>query len=252
MFTLPASGASVALRLPDGQDEMLLVERGDGILDSAIALLSRLGGEGFDAGALLVTDFETLLLRLRVARLGPALSLGFTCPHCRAVAEIGFKASDLIDTAQPRRPASVAADPDRPGWFRLADAGFRLPTARDQAEVADHPEPQRRLAELCLDAAARAPRLRTKVERVMEAMAPLLSREIAGRCPSCAAEVRTFLCVPDIVLRELKRAAAVVYEEIDLIARTYHWPEPVILSLPGGRRRAYAELIRRVPPRAAA
>jgi hypothetical protein len=251
MFALPVSGALVALKSPDGQDEMLLAEAGGSVLEAGIALLSSLGGKGFDAGALPVTDFEALLLRQRVARLGPNLSLGFTCPQCRVIAEISFGAFDLIQAAQPRRPASVADDPARPGWFRLAEAGFRLPTARDQVEAAAHPHPERRLAELCLDEAARAPRLRAKIERATEAMAPLLSREIVGSCPACSAPVRAFLSVPGIVVRELKRIAAAVYDEIDLIARAYHWPESIILSLPSGRRRAYAELIRRAPPRAA-
>jgi hypothetical protein len=251
MFALRASGTSVHLKSPDGRDELLLAESSGRAVEVGIALLSRLGGEGFDASALPVTDFETLLLDLRVARFGPTMSLAFTCAQCRAVAEIAFKAADLIEATQPRRPASVADDPARPGWFRVADARFRLPTARDQAEAAAHPHPQRRLAELCLDDAARTPRLRAKVERAMEAMAPLLSREIAGVCPTCEAPVRAFLSVPEIVVHELKRAAAAVYEEIDLIARTYHWPESGILSLPAGRTRAYAELIRRTPPRAA-
>jgi len=160
MFALRASGASIDLKSPEGRDELLLAESSGRAVEVGIALLSRLGDEGFEAGALPVTDFETLLLNLRVARLGPAMSLGFTCARCRAVAEIAFMASDLIEATQPRRPASVSDDPARPGWFRVAEAGFRLPTARDQVEAAAHPHPERRLAELCLDDAARTPRLR--------------------------------------------------------------------------------------------
>jgi hypothetical protein len=52
--------------------------------------------------------------------------------------------------------------------------------------------------------------------------------------------------VANLVIGELKRAAAAVHDEVDLIARAYHWPEPLILSLPQPRRRAYAERIRRV------
>jgi hypothetical protein len=251
VFALPASGASIALRSPSAQDEMQLAEAEGSALETGIALLSNLGGEGFDAGRLQVTDFEMLLLNLRVARLGSALLLGFACPQCRAACEISFAAPDLIEAARPRRPASVMDDSTRPGWFCIASAAFRLPTARDQLEVARYPHPERRLAEICLNEAARTLPLRAKVERIMEAMAPLLSREIAGSCPSCAATVRLFLSIPEIVVRELKRAAATVYEEIDLIARAYHWPEPVILSLPSRRRRAYADLLRRSLSRAA-
>ena len=250
MTALRARGASVTLKSPDGRDELLLAEAPGCAVEAGIALLSRLGGDDFDAGVLPITDFETLLLDLRVARFGPTMSLAFTCPRCRAVAEIVFRVADLIEAAEPRRPPSVTEDPACPGWYRLADAGFRLPTARDQADAIAHPQPERRLAEVCLDAAARAPRMRAKAERAMEAMAPLLSREIEGSCPGCDAAVHAYLSVPEIVVREFRRAAATVYEELDLIARAYHWPESVILSLPAGRRRAYAELIRRAPPRA--
>jgi hypothetical protein len=251
MSALRASGAWVALKSLDGRDELLLAEASGPAIETAIALLSSLGGDGFDAGALSVTDFETLLLHARAARLGPAMALAVSCPHCRTRAEIVFKIADLIEAAEPRRPRSVADDEARPGWFRIAGTGFRLPTARDQLDAAGHRRPERRLAELCLDAAARAPGLRGRIERAMEAMAPLLSREIEARCPACDGAVRALLSVPEIVVRELKRAAAAVYEEIDLIARAYHWPESVILGLPAARRRAYAELARRAPTQAA-
>lgn len=82
-------------------------------------------------------------------------------------------------------------------------------------------------------------------------MSPALSREIEGLCPACGAVVKAGLAVTNLVVSELKRAAGAVYDEVDLIARAYHWPEALILSLPPPRRRAYAERIRRAQPRAA-
>lgn len=85
----------------------------------------------------------------------------------------------------------------------------------------------------------------------MAAMAPEVSRPVAGTCPDCAAAVQAPLHVARVVLGELRRAAGAVHDDVDLIARTYHWPEAEILALPQDRRRAYAERIRRAPAQAA-
>lgn len=254
MSLLPVSGAEVALRAPDGNDDMLLQEAGGGAVEVALALLPRLAAEPDrtrDFAALTVTDFETLLLALRAARFGPKLALAFACPACRARVEVDLRIDDYLAGVRPRAVAGVAADPQRPGWFRLDGAGFRLPTAGDQAAVAGVAEPGRHLAERCLDAAARAPRQRAQVERAMAAMAPEVSRPIAGECPACGTAVRAPLHVARVVVGELRRAAGAVHDEVDLIARAYHWPETMILALPQDRRRAYAERIRRAQAHAA-
>ena len=85
----------------------------------------------------------------------------------------------------------------------------------------------------------------------MGEMAPELSRQIAAACPDCGAMVEVTLSVPRVVIAELKRESARIYDEIDLIASAYHWPEAEILALPQPRRRFYAERIRRAQARAA-
>jgi len=199
-----------------------------------------------DVANLAVTDFEILLLQLRVARLGARMNLAFACPHCRAMAEIVFTISDYVADILPKPGPDVTADPNRPGWFRLGGgAKFRLPTAGDVAAVADRADPGRALAALCLDETARQPRIRPRAERAMEAMAPEVSRQVAGTCPACGAAVRAGFSVTRVVMAEQKRLAAAVHDEVDLIARAYHWPQAEILALPRARRQAYAERIRR-------
>ncbi len=251
MFTLPVSGAAIVLRGADGTDDMLLAEAAESPVEIGIALLSRLGGDALDARNLVVTDFEHLLLQVRAARFGHGMALGFACPHCRAVAEISFSIADFVAADPPRAVPEVRPHPSKAGWFSLAGAGFRLPTAGDQAAVAALALPEKRLAELCLDETARRSPHRARVERAMAAMAPLLSRTVAGDCPSCGARVEAQLAVANLVVGELKRAGASVHDEVDLIARAYHWPEALILALPPPRRRAYAERARRAPLRAA-
>jgi len=209
-----------------------------------LAFLSRLAP--CDVAGLVVTDFEILLLQLRVARLGSRMHLAFACPHCREMAEIVFNVADYVADIRPKPVSGVASDPDRPGWFRMAGGeGFRLPTAGDLAAVADRAEPGRALAALCLDETARQPRNLPRAERAMSLMAPEVSRQVAGTCPACGAAVRAGFAVARVVIAEQKRAAAAVHDEVDLIARAYHWPQAEILALPRARRHAYAERIRR-------
>jgi hypothetical protein len=254
MVRLPVSGVEVALRAPDGADDLLLQEATGGPVEVGLALVARLADAGDgdrDWGELTATDFEVLLLALRAARLGEHLALGFACPHCGARVEVGFRIADYLRDLRPRAVAGVARDPARPGWFRLDGAGFRLPSAGDQAAVAQQADPALALAARCLDEAARRRPLRARVERAMAAMAPEVSRPIAGWCPSCEAAVEAPLHVARIVVGELRRAAGAVHDEVDLIARAYHWPEAAILALPQDRRRAYAERIRRAQAQAA-
>jgi hypothetical protein len=206
-----------------------------------LAFLSRLAP--CDVAGLVVTDFEILLLQLRTARLGPRMH--FACPHCREMAEIVFSVSDYIADIRPKPVPGVIANTEGPGWFSLDGAKFRLPTAGDLAAVADRAEPGRALAALCLDETARQPRHRARVERAMACMAPEVSRSVAGICPACGAAVRAGFAVARVVMAEQKRAAAAVHDEVDLIARAYHWPQAEILALPRARRHAYAERIRR-------
>ena len=251
MFLLPASGAQIALRDPGGAEELLLHESHSHPIETALALLARLGGDQADWPALVITDFEHLLLSLRARHLGPGMALGFTCPHCQSRAEISFGIADLQNSVSPRRPAGVTADAARPGWFRVGEAAFRLPTAADLAAAAAARDPASVLAENCLGAGACDRPQRRRIERLMGEMAPELSRQIAAACPDCGAMVEVTLSVPRVVIAELKRESARIYDEIDLIASTYHWQEAEILALPQPRRRFYAERIRRAQARAA-
>ncbi len=251
MAALPVRGGAIALRAPSGADDLLLCEAAGQPVAAGLALLARLGGAAIDWPGLAVSDFEHLLLELRVARFGQMMNLSFACPHCGAMAEVSFRVADFLAGVKPRTVAGVAPDPARPGWFLLNGAGFRLPTAGDLAAVAGMENPALGLAARCLDDAARRPPHRARVERAMSEMAPEISRPVAGRCPACGTEVRAGFSAVRVVVTELVRAAGSVHDEVDLIAQAYHWPEAAILALPQERRRAYAERIRRSRPKAA-
>ena len=250
MVRLPISGLEASPRLPDGSDELAVREMVGPPVARALVLAERLAGPG-DWAALTVTDFETLMLAIRVQTQGDDITLGLTCPECRARVEIGFRLSDYAQGPEPRRPAGVTADTDRPGWFRLGEARFRLPTVGDQAAVAGRTDAAKALASRCVDPPTTAARKRARIERAMAAMAPDVSRPIIGQCPECGDVVEAPVHLTLLVIAELVRDAATLPEEVDLIAQAYHWTEADILALPRSRRQAYAERIRAARQRAA-
>lgn len=249
MLRLPVSGWEVDMRPLDGTDDLLLLEQSGNAVERALALLGRLArrsvaGERADWPGLCITDFEVLLAAVRQAALGPDLLCVFDCPApgCGERVEVGFRLNQYVAAVRPRRPLAVLPA-DRPAWFRLADEAlaFRLPTAADQAGVLGARDAASRLAERCLDPPGVAGRARARAEQAMAAMAPEISRPVAGRCPACGTQVRAGLHLPSLVMSELRRAAVGLHDEVHRLAAAYHWQEAAILALPQRRRQAYAE-----------
>src|SRR5260370_30781193 len=112
MPRLPVSGAEVALRAPDGTDDMLLHEAAGGAVEVGLALLGRLAGDGVrDWAALTVTDYEALLLAVRTERFGQNLALTFACPACRERVEIDLRVEEYLPGIAPRAFPRVPPDP---------------------------------------------------------------------------------------------------------------------------------------------
>jgi hypothetical protein len=243
MTLLPVSGLEAALRQPNGADELILCEATGSAVARSITFLSTLSSES-DWAALTVTDFEIVLLRLREHVLGDVCDLGFDCPQCTARVEVSFRISDFLEGIRSRQPAGIEKAPGRTGWFTCDGVAFRLPTAGDQAAVAGRPDALRRLVERCIDTPNPPARLRGRIERAMAALAPEVSRPLVGSCPECGEMVEATFHVTRLVVGEFTREAANLHDEVDLIARAYHWREAEILQLPRQRRRAYAERIR--------
>lgn len=255
MLFLPVCGAMVEFSLPDGADDLAVLETQGSVVAQGLAILTRLARvRPKDPVAerawseLTVTDFEYALLALRARLLGDRIACAFDCliPGCGERVEAEFRSADLLAEVRPRRPRGLIAEEERPGWFRLLGeaAAFRLPTAGDQAKVIGRAQAVQRLQELCIDPPEIGARKRARIEIAMEQLAPPVSRPIAGRCPACGGALTASLHVPRLVTAELKAAIAGVYDEIHLIARAYQWSEAGILALPRLRRQRYAERIR--------
>lgn len=258
-FTLPVSGIGVSLRPPTGLEDLLLIECRDDDA-AALALAERLAlaedGSAIGWAGLAATDLDALVLRLRQALLGDRIRSDLHCrgEGCGSRVDISFGIEAYLAHHRPKHPAvqgrtwRVLACTDEPGWFRLAPRGsepaarFRLPTVADQMEGARQSDPETALAQRCIRADRIAAPLRRRVEAAMQAMAPPLSAELQGRCPDCGAVVAARFDPRRYCLRELRDRARFVFEDVDVLARRYHWPEHSILAMPNGRRASYVEL----------
>src|SRR5665213_3108168 len=153
LTSLPVSGQNAALRTATGADDLLLLEIPTDDLALALALLGRLaqpadgavsnGAAFHDWSYLTATDLDFLILRLRQSTLGDRVIADVKCrsAECGQRIDISFGIDQYIAHHIPARSQSrgrrAGPEPvEEPGWYRLADNLFRLPTTADLLAVA--------------------------------------------------------------------------------------------------------------------
>ena len=282
LIRLPVSQRSVALRHPTGSEDLLLREVVGDDTAVALALAERLArpttGPTLDWSALTISDLDVLILRLRQVVIGDRLTADIGCQAagCGERIDISFGIDDYLMHHEPKgrgpQRAWKVEPAGEPGWFRLIDAPgvvktarkgaaaqsdesghtadgsspvlFRLPTVADQLALPGCRDPAEELARRCIRPWQTPSRLRRRLETAMEAMAPYLAGDLRGSCPKCGSDVVVYFDARQFCLRELRDRAAFIYQEIDLLARRYHWSEADILAMPRVRRANYGELAR--------
>lgn len=278
---LPISGLGVSFRLPNGHDDLAILEAGSGAsrnnradprssesqattLECALDALSRLARVSPPAGepshtttsetvwpSLTITDFEFALLGLRSFLFGDTVRCIVRCA-CTERMEIDFSITHLLSEARPSTPSRIQPSSTRPGWFELHPKDhslgvrtiFRLPTVEDQLLALRSVNPYELLAERCVETGHPDKRATSSAENAMESMSPTVSRPIDGVCAACGAALNPQLHISSLVLDELRASAAGMHREIHAIAATYHWDESAILAMPQVRRIAYSDAIR--------
>jgi hypothetical protein len=270
VISLPVSGRQVLIRALTGMEELLLLEAPDDDLALVLALMARVArplgeessGGGPDAWLQLTpTDVDCFILRLRQLMLGDRILSDVHCqaPGCKARIDVSFGIDQYLahnSTArgQSRGRGWIAESTDEPGWFRIkdlrraalpsGDAVFRLPTAADLQDVATRSDATAELTRRCIRIAPESPRQRRLAEAAMESIAPNLSQNLHGRCPECSSTVDIHFNPRHYCLTELRDRARFLFQDVDAIARRYHWSESDILALPLMRRTRYADAAR--------
>jgi len=122
---------------------------------------------------------------------------------------------------------------------------FRLPTIGDLRVALSSPDPEECLRERCVRPASVPADVAHRVSEAMEALAPSLGGTVTMECPACGGSAELGFDPVSYSLTELRAAAVGLYEEVHLLASTFHWSEDAILALRRSRRTRYADLIRR-------
>lgn len=245
---LPASGGSVMLRDPTGQDELLVLRGGHStatVLALAEALATDPAGRPIDWLALPAVDLAAAALLIRGCWLGNAISADAMCPapECGEPIDVAFDIPTYLEHHRPRRPRAVRADED--GWLTLRgmEVRFRIPTIADLLAALEGGGGQTLLA-LCVRPSDPTASDLRRIDRALELLAPRLDGELQGTCPGCGENVELRFEPGGYVLAELRDASAGLYTQVHELALAYHWSEEAILALDRDRRAAYMALIR--------
>lgn len=222
---------------------------------TAIRLLDELlaptpwGGPGPGAAAeLTAADRDRLLALVYRRAYGDRVESTVDCVRCRAKFDLNFDLRKLIaslDAARP--PERVEARGD--GTYRLPDGlRFRLPSGRDECEVAGLPaaEAVRALAARCVltDGGADAARLDTEaLQRALEQVAPVLDLDLDARCPECGHGQEVHFDIQSYLLGALMGERRQLAAEVHRLASAYGWSLHDILSLGRAERRTYVSLV---------
>ena len=265
----PVSGSPLHVREATGADEIVVLEPGRSPAETVMMLADRLvtdaRGESPVWDELPAADVGAVALTIRQAWLGERIRTDARCPNpgCRERMDIAFEIPAYLAHHRPKPCPGVTPAPD-PGWFKLANAIpaqaiagaavdepadlpvlFRLPTIGDLRVALSSPDPEECLRERCVRPASVPADVARRVSEAMEALAPSIGGTVTMECPACGGSAELGFDPVSYSLTELRAAAAGLYEEVHLLASTFHWSEDAILALRRSRRTRYADLIRR-------
>lgn len=244
MLQLPVSGTPVGFRALTGvQESDLWAARGD----ASTAVIARLLVSLCESAAvsewlaLPVTDADVALLGWRQAWVGDRIATTVCCPFedCAEPAVIDFRISDFLAFRKPTLPRSVQRSE---GGYMCDGVAFRAPTLADEEAARASDSPLRVLSERCIETTSA--RTIRKIERLLEQIAPSMVSELSLACPGCGRNHPATFDPRAFVLKELEGQAQFLWDDVHLIASTYHWSRQEILTLDRAARVQLAERIR--------
>ncbi|MFO0992800.1 MAG: hypothetical protein U1E67_12815 [Hyphomicrobiales bacterium] len=256
------------LRDATGHDEAMLAdlgrhatpaERVSAILAALVLRIGEIGSPTMQQVLELTAgDRERLLLALCERLLGPEIDLVARCPSCGEVAELSVRFAEIMAGHPATRvSADVNVDLDAAGetWV----ACLRPPTGADLEYAArNRPRGARQLITSCVveltDPSARhvipsalPAACESQAADALLALDPAAETRIEAECPSCGQPIDALLDGYALLQNGIGGSQR-VYDDVLRMARTYHWSEAEILSLPLRRRRHYLAIAAEAGP----
>jgi hypothetical protein len=232
-------------------DILLLFDRSAGLhpIDRALLLLRyALPEADYDSLARLpLGQRDRLLIEARARNFGDRMDAFTECPACRERVEFSLSCAALLESTR------TEADPVQPVSVAGVSFELRCPDSADAAIAAASANAQEGAESLlarCLrrmDGRAWAARDLSVAERA-ELAAALAARDPAAEilldiaCSDCGHSWQALVEIGQFLWTEIRARARRLLQEIDALARVYHWPETDILGMSDARRASYLEM----------
>ena len=217
----------LSLRPLTGADEIALSGSGAA---PAQALLARLV-ESADISALTVCQIDRMLATIYEMLFGPQAECRVRCEFCGEIYEFTLDLPQIIADQDANRPGPPDADD---AWTLPSGARVRVPKPGDLAG-----DPESLAARLTVEGEAST----GEVGAFLETAAPVLTLDLAARCPDCGKPAQVRFDLAAYFTRRLAAERPFLVRETHLIASRYGWPHAEIMALTRDDRRAYAGLI---------
>ena len=237
-------GIVASLRELTGRDEFGVVGANTA---NAIKLLSTLLADStpeLKAADLVASDRDRLLAAVYERAFGDRIESTLTCAQCQQPFDLDFSLKRVIKAVDERTSGE--------DWRALGDglfesssgARFRLPTGRDELELAalSRDAVESMLLKRCAEASEWSED-QTAFEELLERVAPLLDFELVASCAECKHVHTIQFDIQTYVLGALMAERRRLLAEINRLARAYSWSLEEILSLRRSDRRQFVELI---------
>lgn len=218
---------ALSLRPLTGADELALPGTGSA---AALALLGRLA-EAADFPALTVSQSDRALAAVYRMLYGAQAECRAACESCGERYEFTLDLPQIIADQDADRPGPPDADG---AWTLPGGARVRAPKHADLAG-----DPATLAARLTLEGEASA----GQVGAFLENAAPVLTLDLAARCPECGEPAQVRFDLATYLTRRLAAEQPFLVRETHLIASRYGWSHAGIMGLTRDDRRTFAGLI---------
>ena len=241
------------MRLFSASDILLLFERGAGLhaVDRGLMVLSCVLPE---------TNYETLvklplgqrdryLLQVRRQNFGDLLEAYMECPECQERLEFSLSCAELLaNTPVAESGGKQIVIDAMPFNLKSPDSAAAAAAAASASVEAAIDN----LLALCVSpgdtmnphatAGAHTPSMRAAIAAELAALDPAAEIFLELSCPACAHGWPALFDIENFLWTEIRARARRLLQEVDALARVYHWNEAGILGLSETRRGLYLEM----------
>jgi hypothetical protein len=235
------------MHLLSARDFLTLWEQGAGLhaIDRALLILHRVMREAAfnDLVRLPLGERDRRLLQLHRDNFGDRLDAYADCPACRERLEFSLSCAALLAQAQSTAAAVKRVDVDGT-HFEL-----RCPDSADAAAMAAAADVEAGVDIMlarCVRSAGGAdvltPARRAVIAAELAALDPAAEILLGLFCAACRHTWQTVFDINHFLWGEIRVRARRLLQEVDALARAYHWNEAEILGMSEARRGLYLEM----------